>query len=670
VDELLEQFLIEGRELVQQASDGLLALEQKPSDAALIDSVFRAIHTLKGSVVLFDFTPMTLILHCAEDILGDVRRGQLAVAPDVIDTLHVVIEHIGHWLAAIAETGVLPEDAAHVAEQLVATLSAAGSIDGEGSLQAQRPAAQVPPESAAWVQALIAKWLSDETAAAEKAAQNRDMVIVRYTPDQASFFNGYDPIEIVKAVPALVFLHLSQREKPVAEVYNPFECTLIIELISSASLDEVKAAFRFVASEAEILQLAAASTDAALSDSEAATPGTVGRSDFVSRTLRVDIARIERLADLVDELVIAKNDMAELAAQAAAGLDPRAVMQAFISRQAGLDRAVGQLHRAVSSVRLVPFAPLIRRFSGIVRELARSLGKEVDLQIEAQDVEADKAIVDGLADPLIHLVRNALDHGFEPTEQRQKAGKPRRATLRLAVSCQGNQALVEVQDDGRGIDPALIRQLSGERGLMSREALAALSDADVLDLIFMPGFSTAGTVTDISGRGVGMDAVRASVGRLGGKVSIESRVGTGTTVRLTLPLTIALTRMVVVSCAGERYGVPMEAIVETTKIASEQIVPVRAGRATILRGRTVPFIELASLLGIAHEKQLQREQKALVVHCGPDLVAIGVDAFLDCTELLLRPLTGILSGMRGIAGTALLGNGQVMMVLELAELIG
>jgi two-component system chemotaxis sensor kinase CheA len=324
----------------------------------------------------------------------------------------------------------------------------------------------------------------------------------------------------------------------------------------------------------------------------------------------------------------------------------------------------------VMSVRLVSLTPVLGRFPRLVREIAAGLGKEVDLRLVGGAVEVDKSIADGLIDPLTHLIRNAVDHGIELPEQRRLAGKPPRATVELGVSRQGEHLLVELRDDGRGIDPATIRRVALERRVMGAAELEALPDADVVDLIFRPGFSTADQVTNLSGRGVGMDAVRAAVGRLGGKVSLETAPGRGTTVRIVLPLSNVLTQVVLVSCAGERYGVPMEAIVETARIDADRIFPVRSGRAFVLRDRTIPLLDLAMLLGIGEQAPPAGDRRVLVARMGPDLVAICVDAFLDRRELSLRPMPQLLAGMRGIAGTALLGDGQMILVLDLGELIG
>lgn len=651
MDELLEQFLIEGRELVQQASDDLLALEQSPTDALLIDSAFRSIHTLKGSVGLFDYAPMGLVLHAAEDLLGAIRDKRLAVDRENVDGLLIAVGQTERWIDAIAHAGSLAEDAEDVARLLAANLR---------ELLGLSPAASQPeplPAQAGWIDQLLADRL-------ENPSDEPVRVAVRYLPDSGAYFRGDDPMALVRNIPGLVALRIGLCDAgPVSGDYDPFACNLVIEFASSAALEDVKASCRFVADQVEIVPITMAPGKTA--------PVPESRPvDATSKTLRVDSRRIDTLAEIADELVVVKNALADLTVEAGAALDRDSLVEALAERQAVLERLVGRLHRTVMSVRLVPLMPVLSRFPRLVREIAAGLGKEVDLRIAGGAVEVDRSIADGLLDPLTHLIRNAMDHGVESSEQRRQAGKPPRATVELGISRQGDHLLVELRDDGRGIDPDAIRRVALERQLMGAEELAALPDASVIDLIFRPGFSTADQVTDLSGRGVGMDAVRAAVGRLGGKVSLESVLGQGTTVRLVLPLSNVLTKVVLVACAGERYGVPMEAIVETAKIDADRIFPVRAGRAFILRERTIPLLDLAVLLGIAEPGPPAQEHKVLVIRMGSELVAIGVDAYLDRRELSLRPMPQLLSGMRGIAGTALLGDGQMILVLDPGELIG
>jgi two-component system chemotaxis sensor kinase CheA len=321
-------------------------------------------------------------------------------------------------------------------------------------------------------------------------------------------------------------------------------------------------------------------------------------------------------------------------------------------------------------MRLLPISHTFRRFLRPVRDLAASLGKDVAFRTEGEATEADKRVVENLFEPLLHVLRNALDHGIEPPAERVAAGKLAQAELVLRARAEGERILVEVEDDGRGIDPARIRRSAVERGLVTAEGAAALTDAEAIDLIFAPGFSTASTVSDISGRGVGMDAVRAAVQQLGGRVGVTSRPGRGTTICFTLPATIVLTRLLTVAVGTELFGIPLEAVSETVRVPRERILAIRDGRATVLRDRTVPVLDLADLLSLPERLARAGDAALLVTGQAGEPVAIEVDGFGERFEAILKPADGLLEGVPWIAGTTLLGTGRVLLVLDLAQVIG
>jgi two-component system chemotaxis sensor kinase CheA len=386
--------------------------------------------------------------------------------------------------------------------------------------------------------------------------------------------------------------------------------------------------------------------------------------------LRVDASRIDRLADLVGEMVIAKNALAHLAEQFGDGLDRKQVSQGLLASQAAIERLVAELHGAVMDVRMMPMRDMFRRFPRAVRDLAGQLDKAIDFSMEGEEVEADKAVVEGLFEPLLHILRNAVGHGAEPEPLRLDAGKPAKTRIVLRAYRDGERVKVEVEDDGRGIDPAAIRVAARQRGIASADDLDRMSEADVIDLIFAPGFSTASEVTDLSGRGVGMDAVRSAVERLGGQASVRSRLGHGTTIRLSLPLTIVMTKVMAVRLGRELYGLPLDGIIETAFVPASRVLPVRDAEAFVWRDRTLPLVRLAHLLGIHPSAETPQRLKVVVMSAGDELVGVAVDGFAERMDVLMRPMTGILAGMPGVMGTTLLGDGSVLMILDVPELIG
>lgn len=498
MDEFLEQFLIEARELIAQATADLLALEQSPGDRARLDSAFRAFHTLKGAAGIVDFAAMSELTHAAEDRLAEWRAGTSPVTASLINDLLACLDQITIWLAVMEETGALPE-----------------------------PGQPGPP-----------------------------------TPESPS--------------------------RP-ARAHNA--------------------------------------------------------------------GRIDAIVKLAGELNVLKNTLGHAIHAADAAALPRLHAQ--------LQRLVSELLTQSLGARVLPLRHVFQRFPRLVRELAAGLGKQVRLVTQGEATEADRAVIEALFEPILHVLRNAVDHGIEPPARRQASGKPELATITLAAAREGDRVVVEITDDGAGIDPSAIRAAAAARGLATPAALAAMPDTEVQALIFAPGFSTSGDVTALSGRGVGMDAVRSAIEALGGRVELRSTPGQGTSVRFILPFSVILTRVLTLTAGGQIFGIPFEAVAETLELAPARIVKVGAAPAFTHRGRTLPLLRLAELLGLP-ESQASGPVRAVILHQD---AALSVQRFGEPLEILLKPAGGLLSGLAWVAGTALLGDGSVLIVLELSELM-
>jgi len=318
---------------------------------------------------------------------------------------------------------------------------------------------------------------------------------------------------------------------------------------------------------------------------------------------------------------------------------------------------------------MLPVSNVFERFTRLVRDLARKLEKQIDLKIEGEDTAADKTIIEALGDPLIHLVRNAIDHGIELPADRVDSNKPETATILLRAYQEGDQVVIEVSDDGKGIDPEAIRQKAIEKGLITEEQAGALSDQDAINIVFLPGFSTVKTISDLSGRGVGMDVVRNAVEKVHGEVTISSRKGEGTTVRLSLPLSMAVSRVMMVEAADGLFGIPMDAIVETVRIPRGDIRTIKQAEVFVLRNAIIPLIRLHDLLAIDGDHNANDEEAIVVVRVGNRSVGLVIDRFREGIDVILKPLDGVLSGMRGFSGSALLGDGRILLVLNLKDLL-
>jgi two-component system chemotaxis sensor kinase CheA len=393
----------------------------------------------------------------------------------------------------------------------------------------------------------------------------------------------------------------------------------------------------------------------------------IDRSD---RVLRVNETKLNTLVNLAGELIVAKNALAHSARQVDQELGEHEIAAAIRRDHAAIERLVIELHGATLQLRMVPVAQVFRSFPRLVRDLSRQLGKNVTLVTHGDTTEADKAMIDRLFEPLVHLVRNAVDHGIEGPEQRHAAGKSATAAISIQASRVGDRLLVEVSDDGRGIDAAMVRRKASERGLMSRTELAALTDEQAIDLIFAAGFSTATAVSDISGRGIGMDVVRTTVEQIGGRVSLTSRVGDGTNVRLDLPVTIAMSRIMVVEAGGQLFGISMDAVSETVRLTPDRIVRIKSNDGFVLRDRIVPIVLLAELMKLPERNKDESASRLfLVIEAGGRMAAVEIDAIRDRLDVVLKPMQGLLAGARGYAGTTLLGDGRVLLVLDVKEIL-
>jgi len=650
MDELLHQFLIEGRDLVAQATADLGTLARDAADEHATDSAFRAIHTLKGSVAIFGLDPAERLLHAAEDLLERAKKGGQALDPHRIAALTGCMDQIDRWIDDMEHRGALPADADAAAGTFIARLAADASAAGWEPEQPAFEGANGAANADAWVSRLhgnVAAAVADTTV---------PLIAFRYTPDADCFFRGEDPLAVVEAVPGLLCLTISPADGawPGPDL-EPFSCFSIIEGVSEATEDEVRAAFRLQPGQLNFARIEPRSRDQVRRE---------GQSD--TSLLRVDVARVNSMADSLGDLVVAINGLSGIADELAV-VDER-LTQRMRAAQASIERAAAKVHRDLSAVRMVPLEPTLRRLPRLAREIADSLGKTVTLSITGGTTEADKQVADGLYEPLLHLLRNAIDHGIEPADIRRAAGKPAAGAVHLAFQRHGDSIVATLRDDGAGIDPARIRDIACSRGLLTREAAQTLSDAAALRLIFLPGFSTAENVTEISGRGVGMDAVQSAVEKMRGTIEIESDPGRGTLFRISLPGNALTTPLLVVEAGGERYGIALEQVTETARVHRAALKPIGQGLACVLRNRTIPVLDLGSLLGAQGcEDEIAR---LVVTRCGGEAVALQVDAFAERIETVVRQPAGILSSLRGVAGSALLGDGGVLLVLDLPELVG
>lgn len=394
-----------------------------------------------------------------------------------------------------------------------------------------------------------------------------------------------------------------------------------------------------------------------------------GEGTQPARVLKVDQAKVDTLMNLIAELVVSKNSLPFLARRAEDVYGSRDMGREIKAHYAVIDHLVQEMQRAIMDVRMLPVSDVFERFPRLVRDLSRRLNKHIDLKIVGEDTAADKTIIESLGDPLIHLVRNAIDHGIESPEQRAEAGKPEAATIQLKAFQERDQVVIEVSDDGRGIDPAAIRMKAFEKGMLAEDKVDTLSDQEAVNLIFLPGFSTTEEISDLSGRGVGLDVVRTAVEKFNGQINLSSHKGEGTMVRLSLPLSMAVAKVMLVELGDALFGVPMDGVAETVRVPRNRIHRVKRSEAFVLRETIVPLVHMRDLLGLPPRVVEIEEEAVLVARVGRGAVGLVVDRLREGIDVILKPLEGMLAGVRGYSGAALLGDGRVLLVLNLKDLL-
>lgn len=406
-------------------------------------------------------------------------------------------------------------------------------------------------------------------------------------------------------------------------------------------------------------------------DEEPAAVSSGDHGERGSRTLKVPQEKIDRLMDLIGEMVVAKNALPYLAAKAETVYGSRDLAREIKAQFAVINRIAEDMQDGIMQVRMLPMGHVFQRFPRLVRDVSRQLGKKVRLVLEGESAEADKHIVESLGDPLIHILRNSLDHGLEPPDVRRAAGKPEEGRILVRASQEGDRVSIEIEDDGRGIDPVLVKRKAFEKGLVDEARLDTLSDAEAIQFIFAPGFSTAETVSNLSGRGVGMDVVNSSLQKIGGNIRLTSEKGRGTRIVLTLPLSVSVSNVLMVTMDGQRYGIPMDMVVETVRVPREDIHVIKDRRVAVLRGRVVPLFGADQLLQLPQGPVTNGEDEfaVLVVRVDGAVVGLIVDGFAQTTDVILKPLEGPLGSLAGFLGSALLGDGSVLLVLDLKELM-
>ena len=684
-NQYMEMFLDESREHLQSLNDGLLSLENDPEDLSVLNEIFRNAHTLKGMSATMGYTKTAELTHDMENLLDMLRKEQLKVSEEIIDVIFKCVDALQEMIENIGNGD--GEDAVDVSE-LVRMVNAIAK--GEPIAQAEAEAAgAAAPAAAAGSQAPEGGELNDTDLMVLKEAKNSGLIPYWVHVEIADtcllksarsymVMNVLDELgDVIKSVPPTQDLEQEKFDRSFDVcLVTSAEAKKIEDGVSSISeITAVKATeITFEEKQPEPVKepapAAKAAPAAAPAKPAAPKPAAKAKSNdkhekkahVGGQSVRVDIEKLDTLMNLVGELVTNKVRLEQI------GMTHRLTELTETLEQ--MDRVTTDLQSVVMKVRMVPVSQVFNRFPRMVRDLAKELNKDINLTIEGEDTELDRTVIDEIGDPLMHLLRNSLDHGVEHPDDREAKGKPRTGEVGLIARHEGNNVVIMVTDDGSGINADKIRNKAVEKGMISREDADALPDADAVRLIFLPGFSTAETITDVSGRGVGMDVVRSKIESLGGHVDVETKIDEGSIFKIKLPLTLAIIQAMLVKVQDEMYAIPLGSIDSTLNITPDDIKTVQNKEVIVLRGQIIPIARLNEVLSVPQGQSSEEDDIfVVVVHVGDHKIGIVVDNLIGQQEIVIKTLGKLLSGLKMLAGATVLGDGHVAMILDVSALM-
>ena len=703
VSQYLEIFIDETSEHIQSLSDNIMTLEKEPDNKDVINEIFRAAHSLKGMAGTMGFKRMQHLTHDMEDVFQEVRSDRVKVTSDMIDLLFRCLDAIEAYLDCIKESS---DEGTEDNESLIQGLNTF-LAKAEGK-EAAAEAAPAPAESP-----------KAEEAKAEDGDKKK-YLHVDFTENEKNEIKSAEEAGnkvygltvfiqkecLLKAARAfLVFKAVEELGQIV--VYRPssqdiedekFENDFTFYLTTDADLETVLTTIRNVSeideavgeevkAEALFAASAKAEEEAAKQDAAKAAPAAPtpqkteapakkettkaaaknksGGKPVTSRTVRVDIEKLDALMNQVSELIIAKNSLVSISSSDGGNFQN----QSFHEQIEYLERITTSLHESVMKVRMVPIESVVNKFPRMIRDLSRKLNKKMELVMSGEDTELDRTVVDQIGDPLQHLLRNSADHGLESAELRKERGKPETGTIRLNAFQEGNNVIIEVGDDGNGIDTERVKSKAIERGLVTEEQAEKLTQKEIIDFLFMPSFSMAKTITDISGRGVGLDVVKSNIEALGGDVEVKTKLGEGTTFTVRLPLTLAIIQALMVEIRDEKYAIALGSIQNIEDIPVKDIKYVEAKEVIHLRGLVIPIIRLDKLLDSAPREEEPESLTVVIVKKGEKYAGLVVDNLIGQQEIVIKSLGKYINNNKLISGATILGDGEVALILDVNTLM-
>ncbi|MBE0495115.1 MAG: chemotaxis protein CheW [Campylobacterales bacterium] len=617
IQEILEDFLVEAFELIEQIDQDLVELEARPNDLELLNRIFRVAHTVKGSSSFLNFDVLTRLTHHMEDVLNKARRAELKLTPEVMDVVLESIDMMKALLHGIRDHGN-DVDVGIEIDDICLRLTAVSEGD------------DIP--------------VADETEApAPETLQE---------PEEEVDVSGMNDDEVEAEIERLLKQRKEEDRQRRAQKKQEAPKKVVAKEENDDEEEEVVVAKKPARAPAE----------------EQSAPAKKGAA-VVEQTIRVEVKRLDDLMNLIGELVLGKNRLIKIYDDVEERYEGEQFLEELNQVVSAISIVTTDLQIAVMKTRMLPIAKVFNKFPRMVRDLSRELGKSMDLEISGEETELDKSIVEEIGDPLVHMIRNSCDHGIEDAATRAKLGKSEKGLIELKAYNEGNHIVIEITDDGKGLDPDILRSKAIEKGIITEREADNMSDKEAFALIFKPGFSMAKQVTNVSGRGVGMDVVRTNIEKLNGIIDIDSEVGRGTVMKLKIPLTLAIIQALLVGAQEEYYAIPLASVLETVRVPIENIYTIEGKNVLRLRDEVLSLVRLSDVFGVKQVFEGGDMTYVVVIGLAESKLGVIVDTLVGQEEIVIKSMGDYLQGIEGIAGATIRGDGRVTLIVDVAALM-
>ncbi|GAA9687775.1 chemotaxis histidine kinase/response regulator CheAY2 [Helicobacter pylori] len=652
LQEIMEDFLIEAFEMNEQLDQDLVELEHNPEDLDLLNRIFRVAHTIKGSSSFLNLNILTHLTHNMEDVLNRARKGEIKITPDIMDVVLRSIDLMKTLLVTIRDTGSDTNNGKeNEIEEAVKQLQAITSQNLEGAKETSGTKETPQKEN-------------KEEAKEENIKENQEN---KEKSPTAKDFASDNPLA---DEPDLDYTNMSAEEVE-AEIERLLNKRQEADKERRAQKKQEAKPKQEVAPKTETPKTETPKTPKtetktkAKADTEENKAPSIG----VEQTVRVDVRRLDHLMNLIGELVLGKNRLIRIYGDVEERYDGEKFLEELNQVVSSISAVTTDLQLAVMKTRMQPVGKVFNKFPRMVRDLSRELGKSIELIIEGEETELDKSIVEEIGDPLIHIIRNSCDHGIEPLEERRRLNKPETGKVQLSAYNEGNHIVIKISDDGKGLDPVMLKEKAIEKGVISERDAEGMSDREAFNLIFKPGFSTAKVVSNVSGRGVGMDVVKTNIEKLNGIIEIDSEVGVGTTQKLKIPLTLAIIQALLVGVQEEYYAIPLSSVLETVRISQDEIYTVDGKSVLRLRDEVLSLVRLSDIFKVDAILESNSDVYVVIIGLADQKIGVIVDYLIGQEEVVIKSLGYYLKNTRGIAGATVRGDGKITLIVDVGAMM-